>query len=54
MIPVDQLVQELVYLRADLELLRQEVDSMNLDIKLLRGLLDITDMTQRDTFGTEQ
>lgn len=41
-------LQELEFLRADLELLRLEVDSISLDTKLLNQLLAITAMTPKD------
>ncbi len=49
-----RLAREQEFLQADLELLRQEVDSMNRDIKLLKVLLDISVTTRKDMSETEQ
>ncbi len=44
------LALELEYLRADLELLRQEVESTSLSTRQAKTLLDIMDTIQKNTF----
>ncbi len=45
---VKELLREVEYLRADLELLRQKQASMNLDMKQQKQLADTLDLILRD------